>query len=161
MIPSQQLLEGIRLCTNNVEQLLKDASMLFEAGSYGHAQALAILAMEEYAKKIVLVARKTHPHRFEEEMKRAFWDHNLKLQLALDRLIREFPDAPADEQVASAIVDLASRLSSLKQVSLYVDYDKDLGWFDPNKRDYKNVAAIQIRYTRELVAKVDAWLEKI
>lgn len=54
MIPSQQLVEGIRLCTNNVEQLLKDASMLYEAGSYGHAQALAILAMEEYAKKIVL-----------------------------------------------------------------------------------------------------------
>jgi len=128
---------------------------------YGHAQVLAILAMEEYAKKIVLVARETHADRFEDQMKMAFRDHDLKLQLALDMLIGEFPDAPPDEQVASIVTDLASRLSSLKQVSLYVDYDNDLGWFDPNKRDYENMAAVQIRYTRGLIAKVDAWLEKI
>jgi len=117
--------------------------------------------MEEYAKKIVLVARKTHPDKFEDQMRRSFWDHDFKLQLALDILIREFPDAPSDEQAASMVMDLASKLSSLKQVSLYVDYDKDLGWFDPNKRDYENVAAVQIRYARELVTKVDAWLERI
>ena len=122
---------------------------------------MAILAMEEYAKKIVLVARETHADRFEDQMKMAFRDHDLKLQLALDMLIGEFPDAPPDEQVASIVTDLASRLSSLKQVSLYVDYDNDLGWFDPNKRDYENMAAVQIRYTRGLIAKVDAWLEKI
>lgn len=117
--------------------------------------------MEEYAKKTVLVARKTHPDKFEEQMRRSFWDHDFKLQLALDMLIREFPDAPSDEQAASTVMNLASRLSSLKQVSLYVDYDKDLGWFDPNKRDYENVAAVQIRYARELVTKVNAWLERI
>ncbi|HUV45875.1 MAG TPA: AbiV family abortive infection protein, partial [Dehalococcoidia bacterium] len=61
---------------------------------YGHAQVLAILAMEEYAKKIVLVARETHADRFEDQMKMAFRDHDLKLQLALDMLIGEFPDAP-------------------------------------------------------------------
>lgn len=161
MIPLKELQEGIRLCTKNVEQLLTDASILYERGSYGHAQALAILAMEEYAKKIVLVARKAHPDTFEDQMRMAFRDHDLKLQLALDMLIREFPDAPADEQVASIVTDSASKLSSLKQVSLYVGYDNDLGWFDPNKRDYKNVAAVQIRYARELVTKIDAWLEKI
>ncbi len=122
---------------------------------------MAILAMEEYAKKIALVARKNHADRLEDQMKMAFRDHNLKLQLALDMLIGEFPDAPPDEQVASIVTDLASRLSSLKQVSLYADYDNDLGWFDPNKRDYENMAAVQIRYTRGLITKVDAWLEKI
>jgi len=161
MIPFKELQVGIRLCTKNVERLLKDASILYEAGSYGHAQALAILAMEEYAKKIVLVARKTHPDRFEDQMRRAFWDHDFKLQLALDTLMREFPDAPSGEQVTSTVMDLASRISSLKQVSLYVDYDNNLGWFDPNKADYENVAAIQINYAQELVTKVNAWLEKI
>ena len=161
MIPLSKLEEGIRLCTKNIEQLLKDARILYEAGSYGHAQALAILAMEEYAKKIVLVARKTHPDKFEEQMRRSFWDHDFKLQLALDMLIREFHDAPSEEQAASKVIDSARRLSSLKQVSLYIDYDEDLGWFDPNKRDYKNVAVVQIRYARELVTKVDAWLERI
>lgn len=161
MIPFKELQEGIRLCTKNVEQLLKDASMLYEAGSYGHAQALAILAIEEYAKKIVLVARKTHPDRFDDQMRRAFRDHDLKLQLALDMLMREFPDAPSDEQVASMVMDLASRISSLKQVSLYVDYDNNLGWMEPNKADYENVAAVLINYAQELVTRVNAWLEKI
>lgn len=161
MIPFNELQEGIRLCTKNVEQFLKDARILYEAGSYGHAQALAILAMEEYAKKIVLVARKTHPGGFEDQMKRAFRDHDFKLKLAIDSLMREFPDAPADDQAASMVMDLASRISSLKQVSLYVDYDNDLGWFDPNKDDYKNVAAYQMYYAQELVTRVDQWLLKI
>jgi AbiV family abortive infection protein len=161
MIPFKELKEGIQLCRKNVERLLNDASILYEAGSYGHAQALAILAMEEYAKKIVLVARKTHPDRFEDQMRRAFWNHDFKLQLALDTLMKEFPDAPPGEQVASIIMDLASKISSLKQVSLYVDYDNNLGWFDPNKADYESVAAVQIDYAQELVTKVDAWLEKI
>lgn len=161
MIPFEELQEGIRLCTRNVERLVKDATILYEVGSYGHALALAILAMEEYAKKIVLVARKTHPDKFEGQIRRAFRDHDFKLQLALDALMREFPDAPSGEQVASMVRDLASRISSLKQVSLYVDYDKKLGWFDPNKADYENVAGVQINYAQELVTKVDAWLERI
>lgn len=49
----------------------------------------------------------------------------MKLQLALNMLIREFPDAPSAEQGASVVMDLAGRLSSLKQVSLYVDYDSE------------------------------------
>jgi len=73
---------------------IKDARILYEAGSYGHAQALAILAMEEYAKKIVLIAKKMYRDRFDDEIGRSFKDHDFKLQLALDMLMREFPDAP-------------------------------------------------------------------
>lgn len=161
MIPYEDLQEGIQLCTRNVDQLLKDANILYQRGSYGHAQALAILAMEEYAKKIVLVARRTHPDRFEDQMRRAFWDHDFKLQLALDMLMREFPDAPSGEEAAKTVMDLANRLFSLKQVSLYVDYDNELGWFDPNKSDYENVAAVQIKHAEQLVQRVNAWLERI
>ena len=161
MIQAEDLQEGIELCRQNVDRLLEDASILYESGSYGHAQALAILAMEEYAKKIVLVAQKTHPRRFDEKIGRAFGDHDFKLQLALDMLIKEFPGAPSGEEVARIVMDTARKLSSLKQVSLYVDYDSNLGWFDPNKADYKNIAAVQIVYTKELVQRVDSWLERI
>ena len=99
MIPVEDLDYGIQLCRRNVDQLLEDASSLYQAGSYGHAQALAILAMEEYAKKIVLVARKAYPDRFDDEIRRSFYDHDFKLQLALDMLMREFPDASFGEQV--------------------------------------------------------------
>jgi len=99
--------------------------------------------------------------RFDDEIGRSFKDHDFKLQLALDMLMREFPDAPPGEQAARIIMDSAGRLSSLKQVSLYVDYDSKLGWFDPNKADYQNVAAQQIRFAQDLVTRLDAWLTKI
>lgn len=88
MIVFEKFQEGIRLCTKNVGQLLKDASVLYQTGSYGHAQALAILAMEECAKKIVLVAKKKHRERFEDQMRRAFWGHDFKLQLARDTFMK-------------------------------------------------------------------------
>jgi len=161
VIPVENLQEGIQLCRLNVDQLLQDASTLYESGSYGHAQALAILAMEEYAKKIVLIAQKTYSGRFDDQIRRSFWDHDFKLQLALEMLIKEFPDAPFGEDAANKVIDMAGKLSSLKQVSLYVDYDNKLGWFDPNKADYQNVAAVQIKYAKELVQRVDKWLERI
>ena len=161
MIPVENLQDGIQLCRRNVDQLLQDASILYESGSYGHAQALAILAMEEYAKKIVLIAQKTYPGRFDGQIRRSFWDHDFKLQLALDMLMKEFPDAPSGDQAASKVMATARKLSSLKQVRLYIDYDNKLGWFDPNKADYQNVAAVQIRYGKELVQRVDTWLERV
>lgn len=161
MILFEELKEGIRLCTRNVEQLLKDANILYQTGSYGHAQALAILAMEEYAKKIALIAKRTYRDKFDDEIGRSFKDHDFKLQLALDMLMREFPDAPLGEQAASIVMDAAGRLSSLKQVSFYVDYDSKLGWSDPNKADYQNVAAQQISFTQDLVTRLDVWLTKI
>jgi AbiV family abortive infection protein len=161
MIPSSDLEEGIRLCSRNVDQLLEDASRLYQTGSYGHAQALAILAMEEYAKKVVLVTKRAYPNRFGDEIRRSFQDHDFKLQLALDMLMREFPDAPSGERAANIVMELAAKLLSLRQVSLYVDYDNQQGWFDPNKADYRDVAAVQIKYANELVRRVDAWLTKI
>ena len=161
MIKVEDLQDGIQLCRRNVDRLLEDASILYRTGSYGHAQALAILALEEYAKKIVLIAEKTHPGRFDDQIGRSFSDHDFKLQLALDMLMKEFPDAPSGGEAASKVMDTARKLSSLKQVSLYVDYDNKLGWFDPNKADYQNTAAVQIAYAKELVQRVDTWLERI
>ncbi|GAH66591.1 unnamed protein product, partial [marine sediment metagenome] len=100
MIPIEDLRDGIQLCKRNVDRLLEDASILYQSGSYGHAQALAILAMEEYAKKIVLIAEKTHPGKFDDQIRRSFRDHDFKLKLALDTLMKEFPDAPSGEDVA-------------------------------------------------------------
>ena len=51
MIPIKMLDEGIQLCQRNVDRFLLDAIILDKDGSHGHALAVAILAMEEYAKK--------------------------------------------------------------------------------------------------------------
>ncbi len=105
--------------------------------------------------------KKAYRDRFDDEIGRSFRDHDFKLQLALDMLMREFPDALPGERAASVVMNAAGRLSSLKQVSLYVDYDSELGWFDPNKTDYQNVAAQQIRFAQDLITRLDAWLTKI
>ncbi len=161
MIPVEELREGIEFCRQNVNRLLVDASILYESGSYSHAQALAILAMEEYAKKIVLIAQRMYPGKFDEQIRRAFYDHDFKLQLAVDMLIKEFPSASSGEGMASKVIDTAHKLSSLKQVSIYVDYDSTLRWFDPNKADHKTTATVQIAYTKELVQRIDSWLERV
>ena len=47
------LKEAVQLCLDNVEQYIKDAQLLVENGSYGHAFALAVLGEEELSKAFI------------------------------------------------------------------------------------------------------------
>lgn len=47
------LKEAVQLCLDNVEQYIKDAQLLVENGSYGHAFALAVLSEEELSKAYI------------------------------------------------------------------------------------------------------------
>lgn len=161
MIPAEKLDTGILPCATNVDCLLRDAELLLKDNSYGHAIALSVLAMEEYAKKQILLAARLNPGKFDNEVRDAFLSHNLKLQLAVWMLMQEYPDVPGGEEFKQTVMDMAAKLESLKLVSLYVDYDDSLGWFDPNKQDYKETATVQITYTRELVSRVDSWVNNL
>lgn len=161
MIPNEELDTGIRLCAENVSRLLRDAELLLENNSYGHAIALSVLAMEEYAKKLILLAAKLNPGKFDNEVRDAFISHNLKLQLAVWMLMQSYPDVPVGEELMQIVTDMAGKLDSLKLASLYVDYDGSLGWFDPNKQDYRDTARVQIAYAKELVKRVDSWTSKL
>lgn len=47
------LKKAVQLCVNNVEQYFKDAHLLVENGSYGHAFAFAVLGEEELSKAFI------------------------------------------------------------------------------------------------------------
>lgn len=67
-IPTTKLKGGIELCDRNAKSLLEGARVLLEKGSFGHSLGLAILSMEEYAKKLILVAKSIYPKRFEKDV---------------------------------------------------------------------------------------------
>ena len=50
----KELQKAIELCTWNAQRFINDARLLMKARSYGHALSLAILAVEETGKKMLL-----------------------------------------------------------------------------------------------------------
>lgn len=48
----EELKDAVELCLGNAEQYIKDAEMLIESSSFGHAYAFGILAYEEMGKAV-------------------------------------------------------------------------------------------------------------
>lgn len=171
MIPFEEVLTGIKLCRHNVMLLLGDAKTLYRKRSYGHAISLAIIAMEEFGKEVILIAKKALPERdlppdFDSDIvRRAFRNHDLKIQMALNLLRKEvpegFPDILSEEEVKRLHLDLTRRLLTLRTSGLYVDYEKEKGWYDPNSEDFKEVARHEIHYIEELIQRTDTWFMRI
>jgi AbiV family abortive infection protein len=160
MIPIKMLDEGIQLCKENVDRLLYDAYILDKEGSHGHALALAILAMEEYAKKLILVASAISPGESDEPLEKAFKSHDYKLEWACDRLIRALPDASQGKPLQEKVEELKKLLSTLKLSCLYVDHDDEMGWIDPNRPNVEGGAQTQVRYTEELIKATEPWVSE-
>lgn len=156
-ISKEELDMGIGLCAKNSNELLKDAEALFERGSYGHALGLAVMAMEEYGKKLLLAAAKLDVTHVDKDFWNIFTSHGSKLALAIEMLAKGFPDAPSD----SRILKIAKKLERVRQRGLYVDYHlKEQRWLSPFGR-LQEMARKQIMYTKTLIEKTDSWLEKI
>jgi AbiV family abortive infection protein len=151
MIPIKMFDEGIHLCQENVDRFLHDAYILDKDGSHGHAFALAVLAMEEYAKKLILVACAISPDETDEALNKAFQSHDYKLEWACEKLISALPDASQGKPLRMKVEEVKGLLSELKLSCLYVDYDKEIGWIDPNRPNVKGGAQTQVRYMGELI----------
>lgn len=49
-ISKEELIDAVGLCLENAEQFIKDAELLIESSSFGHASAFGVLAYEELGK---------------------------------------------------------------------------------------------------------------
>jgi len=165
MIPHEELVTGIRLCRRNVKILLRDAHALYKRRSYGHAASLGIIAMEEYAKQMILAAKYNYPDRFESEVRDAFVDHDLKIQVALHWLrevsVGQFPTVLTDEKIEELQLWMAGKLKTARASCIYVDYQKPHGWYDPNDPSFREFARNQIHYVEEVTRKTDRWLSRL
>lgn len=160
IIPSQDLDSGIVLCDKNAKSLWEAAEFLFQKGDFGYSVGLAVISLEEYAKKIILLAKKNNPRMFEKEVRDAFRDHNLKLEVALQLLMREYPDSPPEEEIPKMAQYLGSKLVSLRLRGLYVDFF-DGKWISPQDEELKNMAEMQIRYNMNFFDRFDKWINEM
>ena len=56
----EELKDAVELCIENAEQYIKDAELLIESSSFGHAYAFGSLAYEEQGKAAGCIFRGRH-----------------------------------------------------------------------------------------------------
>lgn len=79
--------QATKLSLENAEQWIKDAKLLINSSSFGHASALLRFACEETAKAYIcwLTSRKIIPLE-NKIIKNAFWNHRVKNEVILSTL---------------------------------------------------------------------------
>jgi AbiV family abortive infection protein len=159
IIPNNEIADGISLCQDNVDRLLVDAYYLDLKGSPGHALAFVILAMEEYAKKLVLIASAISHVESGAALRGAFTKHDFKLKWVVREVLKALPDSPKSvREFEEAVERLAKTLLELKNTCLYVDYRDETGWIDPNRPNVKGGVQYQANILRSLMKRIEPWL---
>jgi len=159
-LTEDELSSGVRLSDENSRRLLADSKILLESKSYGHSVASAILALEEYAKKIILVAVELGFTEVDAELRKIlFRDHGGKIWMSLQALAhaKGFETTP---EILEYLRWATSRLQSLKERGLYVDYFKG-GWHSPLDQDMEQRAASFISETEGLLQALKKWSDDL
>jgi len=139
MIPHKKISEGILLCQENVDRLAADAFILGEFGSHGHALASIILAIEEYAKKIILYNYKLSPTaKNEAEVEKALYKHEIKLDWYVSKAVKTFDTKKLMEEQGLDSEKLRKKVSDYKFSGLYTNWNKEeVSWSKPNRPEIK------------------------
>jgi len=139
MIPNDKIAEGILMCQRNVDRLAADAIFLGELGSHGHALFSIILAIEEYAKKIILYNYKLSPtQKNQVEVEEALQKHKIKLEWYISKAIKTFDSKKIMDEQGYDIKTLIKKVSDYKLSALYTNWNTEEGsWSDPNRPEIK------------------------
>jgi len=159
-LTGDELGSGVRLSDENSRRLLADSKILLESKSYGHSVASAILALEEYAKKIILVAVKLGFTEMDAVLRKIlFRDHGSKIWMSLQVLAhaKGFETTP---EILEYLRWATPRLQSLKERGLYVDYFKG-GWHSPLDQDMEQRAASFISETEGILQALKKWSDDL
>ncbi len=151
---------GVGFSDDNSRRLLADSKILLENKSYGHAVASAVLALEEFAKKIILVAVKLGFTEMDAELRKIlFRDHGSKIWISLQALAhaKGFETTP---EILEYLRWATPRLQSLKERGLYADYIKG-GWHSPLDQDMEKIAASFISESEEILQALQNWSKEI
>lgn len=147
---SSQLLETYRACLGNAVDLLADAELLLERGSYPRAYALAFTAIEEIVKS-QLAADLFTGFINREEFDRAFRDHRRKIKRSLWVSYwahGALKDLPEDAVLPS----FSKRLGAL-----YVDINDDHAPLQPSESVSEHEARELVRIGYAGLDKIERW----
>lgn len=163
-----EIADGIAAAQANAERLIKDAKVLADAGRFPSAAALAILAIEERGKAMILKRMAIVPSDKLKETWRDYRSHRAKnaawaMPLLLAdgaRTIKDF--APLVDKKA----DHAAMLDALKQVAFYTDCLGEKHWSKPEEVIEADLAKVLIEIAERMlgdrpvtVREVELWRE--
>ena len=63
---TKKLEKGVKLCLKNARRLIKDANLLIDNGSYGHALFLVFTSLEEVSKAFIYTSSRLESQKIEE-----------------------------------------------------------------------------------------------
>ena len=163
-----EAVEGMAAAMRNCRRLAADASILLAAGSWPTATSLAILAVEEAGKVVVLrrLSTTTNCAELKVGWKGYNWhQHKIGGSLGLNTAHGPMTDLAVlqtamDERTASAV-----RVDQLKQSGFYSDCLPDAqdrpGWKEPSSCINEEVARLWVKAANEQAAKPDVMLREI
>ncbi|MGC8903505.1 MAG: AbiV family abortive infection protein [Fervidobacterium sp.] len=125
----EELAEGIKLCIENAESLLNDAELLFNNGKFPRAFSLAVLSVEEMGK-IPMLVRAACFEKDEKSRWSEFWkgwrNHEFKFGRSLGPGVLGLTLT-----LNKKLSDLIKKCETLKLRGFYVDFNKEIGKFEP------------------------------
>ena len=132
-VQEKLLKNAVQSCLGNVEQYLKDARMLIENESYGHAFALTVLGEEELSKAYIYymcsegwvpesfikrVGRRANSHRRKQVIAAT-----LSFTLEIIQFFKNIVDSSKEEGDLRKTIEIANK--KLKEAMDYMEKNKD------------------------------------
>lgn len=174
----QEAIEGAALAAANAVRLLSDADLLAEAGSYGRALSMAVLAFEESVKARTLgaiaaaAAQGRQPGFSDDALRRIIYnDHRARHAAGfIQHLAAAFPEvygkvmigmafSPGEITTLEELARLVSLANAGKQAGFYTDFDPDSGsWSAPaaaSSTEFGKIRALIGDYVAETRRQVD------
>jgi AbiV family abortive infection protein len=152
--PRDDLLALLRAALSNAKDLLGDAQLLADAGSFPRALALAVLSWEELSKGQLCALATILPEITPEDFWERFRDHEGKLSRvhAFAAFMSSEPVGPVVEH-ATKVMGQSKSTADLKERGLYVDYRR--GKILLPTQVGERAARKQIKTVREALAFAD------
>jgi AbiV family abortive infection protein len=163
-----EIADGIAAAQANSRRLIDDAKVLAEAGRYPSAAALAILAIEERGKVIILKRMAIVPGDKLKETWRDYRSHRAKnaawvIPLLVAEGARTLKDFAA---TVDKKADHAAMLDALKQVAFYTDCLGEKHWSNPDDVIDPDLARVLIEMAQGMLGdrtvtarEVELWRE--
>lgn len=141
----QQIVVGMNVANKNAKRLFTDAHILFDAGSYPSACALAILSIEEAGK--ISILRELSLAKNEKEVGevwRRYRSHTSKnLYWILSELVAKGANKLDDfREIFDPQLDHPYLLDQLKQISFYTDCLGNAHWSEPGEIINKDLTKV-------------------
>ena len=160
--------EGIALSWRNSQQFVRDAEMLYNNGSFGHALALSLFAIEEAGKMVNLKIRKDSGNAIGRRLyKHIFRIHGFKIFFGLWRSLttkaiedfkttKSYDEFETSAALSASLLYKASTFKTLREDGLYVDFDPHDGrWSSPFGKTIEDQAQEWLKIGQAVVNYID------